>query len=463
MGGCYSTASNEAVQSPKHKLPRDRPVDRTNGKLEKEVQAYGGNFTPEEEEILLQTKSVGTNCEEDDNVEKRVVPSDSGIESLAPNSIKDENESPSRTESYLNDVNEEESWYNQTTDCNICKDTTKTDHTDCAKESTGDVQIQTYCSCGPRHAGKSTWQSNSTSICKTHMNSPKSKRNSDIAGLKSSFRDFMRKTDKKVRLSWKSSDSLDINKQMTTHLDRTKSEASEIFKDDISFCAPLAKFDSVDYSLDRQNSKNRISTLSTTSEIEALARDICNCEFYANNLTSELDSLVPEKRHESFPTEAKNILDKENSSEIPINDSVLPNSSNDIIPDQNNTRLKSKPNGHSIDFSEVNVKPKLMEKRVVKQVSLASLSSSVRPSLSSLADVTMTTHEGRDMVMIDVDTYTQILEELSLLKSKLSQLTTVIQEDPQLDQAFQLMETLNFEDSLTLQQDTVGSETDLSC
>ncbi|CAI9716189.1 Hypothetical predicted protein [Octopus vulgaris] len=53
---------------------------------------------------------------------------------------------------------------------------------------------------------------------------------------------------KSSRLSWKSTDSLDWTRTMVTSMDRATSQVSDIFVDDVSLHAPLAHFDSIEFS-----------------------------------------------------------------------------------------------------------------------------------------------------------------------------------------------------------------------
>ena len=60
---------------------------------------------------------------------------------------------------------------------------------------------------------------------------------------------------KSSRLSWKSTDSLDWTRTMVTTMDRTTSQVSDIFVDDISLHAPLAHFDSIEFSGEDKDSE----------------------------------------------------------------------------------------------------------------------------------------------------------------------------------------------------------------
>ena len=77
-----------------------------------------------------------------------------------------------------------------------------------------------------------------------------------------------------------------MNSSMNTCMDRAKSEASDVFGDDVSFRAPLAQFDSVDKQLNNEPVENKecdaaflASRMSIYSEILDLTDCICKCSF----------------------------------------------------------------------------------------------------------------------------------------------------------------------------------------
>lgn len=235
MGACYSKQGHNATLSPKHRS--NPPKHHKNGGVPIKIE-----YTPvrpqEDDRIsILHKDDVNSSPEgpdlvtadkaESDYEDKGgVAPSDSGIESLAANdnvighSDNISSHSPER-------------------ECSPSPH-----QCDLNKDKTG----ETYCTCGPRGACKQQWNLNHGE-CKTHINTSQfqPKRNSEIIILKPSLKRKGQKSERNLRLSWKSTDSLDWTGTFVTCMDRSRSEVSDIFCDDISICAPLAQFDSIDF------------------------------------------------------------------------------------------------------------------------------------------------------------------------------------------------------------------------
>ena len=94
-----------------------------------------------------------------------------------------------------------------------------------------------------------------------------SKRNSEIINLKPSLKKSgQSKSDRKLRLSWKSNTSLDWTDTLYNSLDRYRSEASDMFSDELSIHAPLAQFDSLDFLASDPARKDRRSIIDFNSD-----------------------------------------------------------------------------------------------------------------------------------------------------------------------------------------------------
>ena len=281
MGGCYSAAGDHTVYYPKHKLPRENQTKQNGRVLRQEHYPCGTeNSTDEVDDNHCSDGLLHSDRKHETKN------SDSGIGSLGSSTEKD---GPAFEEK-LDEV------------CNRCQQKLLRDsRTAC--EDCGEITFKksaiiprsvvqpTYCSCGPRHAA---WHRSKPNSCSTHISSPKSYRNSDIVGLKSSLKKLPnRQPLRQNHLSWKSSDSLDYVASMYTTMDHAKSEASEIFRDDVSFRAPLAAFDSVDDHLEYSVSEvYRADTFrtNTETEIQNLADSICRCEFSASDFVKGLEN-----------------------------------------------------------------------------------------------------------------------------------------------------------------------------
>lgn len=298
MGGCYS-ANGHHVLTSRHLLPKSKKM-KQNGSISADTEVVNGinvdslhtdQTAGEEHRNLLLSLDNGVLSLNSGNVQQRrhVVPSDSGIESIGS-----QQEELCKAPQNL-------------TLCKSCQQ--KLQRISCGScHKCGNIRVEgsdtiistflaanTYCTCGPRQLGRQ-------SECSTHGTKGKilqTKRHSDIVGLalKSNLRKKgvwnQAKNGKRVRMSWKSDDSLNMGMSMTTCIDRAKSEASEIFGDDVSFCAPLAQFDSVDDKLDTDDVNfpdMHESKMSIYSEILDLADCICKCDF--TNCSLPLDSNI---------------------------------------------------------------------------------------------------------------------------------------------------------------------------
>lgn len=201
---------------------------------------------------------------------------------------------------------------------------------------------------------------------------------------------------KSSRLSWKSTDSLDWTRTMVTTMDRTTSQVSDIFVDDISLHAPLAHFDSIEFSGEDKDSdangapkaclKTVVAVTANSSEIES---STCSTTILISN-----DKPASEKRAENVESTSVQSTDRTSK--------------------------------------DINI-----EEIVKKQLSSQSLLGSREGESSSLAgsllnfppksEVTSVVVDGKEVVLIDADTYSQVMDEIALLKTKLGQLTSVIQ------------------------------------
>ncbi|XP_056017124.1 uncharacterized protein LOC125671779 isoform X2 [Ostrea edulis] len=212
---------------------------------------------------------------------------------------------------------------------------------------------------------------------------------SDIMYLKSSLKKPGQHSGRYNRLSCKSSDSLDWTATLITSLDRCRSEASEFFCDDFNISAPLAAFDSIDFMSSAGSLlRNRLSRAS----IVDYDTDTFQFQFDFSGL-------------ETKDAEA---------SAVPISPESLPCSpirQHLVSPDGVNLELT----GSKRASQEL--------RRFDSEASLELTSTFPR-----LQDVKTMQMDGKDMVVIDVETYSHIMEELAMLKMKLSQLTDFLQE-----------------------------------
>ena len=264
MGACYSKTGHEASLSPKQKSPHKKPNnglaikieyspvkphedDRLSANVDNNFnhdnKSTDGQLTITEEENEKDidfneiVKNIPLIDKDIDDLKHGlgVATSDSGIESLSPNEVESHVEATSSQP--LNTSHSHKK---------------KVDHILEVKESSN-------CTCGAQNRSFNYGEFKS------------SKRNSDLFNLKPSLKKIGHKSDKKFRLSWKSSDSLDWTSSFGSSLDRCHSEASDLFMfDELSIRAPLATFDSVDFlgsttKLRRDNSKTN-SYISYDSE-----------------------------------------------------------------------------------------------------------------------------------------------------------------------------------------------------
>ncbi|KAK3579471.1 hypothetical protein CHS0354_028280 [Potamilus streckersoni] len=216
-------------------------------------------------------------------------------------------------------------------------------------------------------------------------------RKSETFILKSSLKKDNNKGRKNHRLSWKSADSLDIAASMMTCMDRTKSEASDLFGDELSINAPLATFDSVDFAI---GSSYDFSQKLRNCYVEYYSSDTFEFKFDFSGLeggsrTAKSDSSGKDSRGETTANIDK-ILQA-------IHRSTLPS-------------------------------PAEYSRSITEPIGIGDRPSSSLSTLGSGEVATMTI-DGREVVLIDAEVYAQILEEIAFLKLKLSQLTQVIQED----------------------------------
>lgn len=251
MGACYSKGGQEASLSPKNKSPHKKPKNGLAIKIE---------YSPvKEHEDDRFSQLVDTNLEKsgDDNVtngdnvqssesipvgkeDKSEIPfidktleelkedvcvatSDSGIESLPPNEGEGSIEmSSSHTDNIKPKMN------NENDDQGI------------------------HCTCGAQKRSSLNYGEFTKS------------KNSDLIQLKPSLKKKGFKSDRKFRLSWKSSDELDWTSSFGSSLDRCTSETSDFyFFDELNIRAPLATFDSFDF----LGSTNRLCESRTNSYI----------------------------------------------------------------------------------------------------------------------------------------------------------------------------------------------------
>ncbi|XP_061198217.1 uncharacterized protein LOC133206271 isoform X2 [Saccostrea echinata] len=212
---------------------------------------------------------------------------------------------------------------------------------------------------------------------------------SDIIYLKSSLKKPGRPSGRYSRLSCKSTDSLDWTATLINSLDRCRSEASEFFCEDFNISAPLAAFDSVDFMSSAGSLlRNRLSRAS----IVDYNNDTFQFQFDFSGIEAE---------------EAE-------ASSVPITSESLPCSpvrQNTVSPDGVNLELA----GSKRASQEL--------RRFDSEASLELTSTFPR-----LEEVKTMQIDGKDVVVIDVETYVHIMEELAMLKMKLSQLTDFLQE-----------------------------------
>lgn len=244
MGACYSKGGHEASLSPKHKSPHKKhnglaikieysPVkeheddrfsqlvdtncnhDNKSGDdhVTSDENVDNSEDIPVKEAVKSEIPFIDKNLE-DLKEDVGVATSDSGIESLSPNEGEGSIEASSSQPLYTSQSHFPKSNMNSDND-----------------------SLGIKCTCGAQ---------NRPSL--SYGEFTKSKRNSDLIQLKPSLKKKGYKSDRKFRLSWKSSDDLDWTSSFGSSLDRCTSETSDFFFfDELNIRAPLATFDSVDF------------------------------------------------------------------------------------------------------------------------------------------------------------------------------------------------------------------------
>ncbi|KAL8601515.1 hypothetical protein ACOMHN_000457 [Nucella lapillus] len=451
MGGCYSTDSEGAMTSPKHKLPAEKQA-WCNEKGPQYSSLTNGDSQFKEDELLKQSKLIisvspvsapplvdSQALLEEAGKAKGVVPSDSGIESIGP---------PAEESSY------EAAEKNQ--GISLCRSC----HTKLKRISRGSCEQcgqfrldtselssllngQAYCTCSPREAGKQ-------SGCRTHgiasPVSPSCKRHSDIPVrlLKSNLKKQGQgrgDQSKHVRMSWKSADSLDLCSAMNTCMDRAKSEASDVFGDDISFRAPLAQFDSVDNQLNVENMDEEgddvffTSRMSIYSEILELTDSICHCDFSDTPLEGSCISGLCESEDQSSPcSKTKQPFSSQSTPTRFATYSEHPCSGSRLEEDEDRENGLSKSSGHlgsSSKCNRENTGEKADRGVTLRSSPLGRAAVNALESLSAeceevLCPVSLVVR-GRQMIMMDARLYSQLLTDLCLLKQQLLRLSQILQ------------------------------------
>lgn len=252
MGACYSKAGHDSSILSRHKAPRDKNKNTSNGNVRfpEKTCIRNGSIT----------KKLPISCSDGIREPLDHRGSDSDVCSLCKLSGKDEPDSESRVSSTHGDnvvtsdsgigsfLPPEENFepidtaitpVDSKTDCEYSDDTVWKLRTDKDNEESN--------SGSPHGNNRAKWL-HKAGECKTHLLSPQSKRNSDIIIIKRG-KNHNSQSDKKLRLSLNSTDSLDWTQLLTTSLDRAQSQASGMFYDELSIHAPLAQFDSIDFLL----------------------------------------------------------------------------------------------------------------------------------------------------------------------------------------------------------------------
>ncbi|XP_021365340.1 uncharacterized protein LOC110458095 isoform X2 [Mizuhopecten yessoensis] len=363
MGACYSKSGHDALETPNQKHPHSRrhkngvavkieyssPTVQTEDTLPDSHRSNGGvaQHTGEEKEEEIEEKSALVNSG------VGVAPSDSGIESLSPS------EGEERVGSH----------------------TTSSDSKHCGTDFSEGVSL-IHCACDPPQA----WHSVHTrhGECRTQLSSPSklANRKSDIVILKPSLKRTGAKSDKKYRLSWKSTDSLDWTATLLTSLDRCQSEASEFGGDDLSIRAPLAEFDSIDF-------------LGSTEFLSKKKRASSFVDYNSETFQFQFDfsGLESDRKYKSCDSAPVTPQSEEPPSVIGAEHVTV-----DIPHSKRSSR----------DLRHFDSEPSL----------------TMYPSLQDVKTMQM---DGKEVVVIDANTYGQIMEELSTLKLALSQLTDLMQ------------------------------------
>ncbi|XP_060083591.1 uncharacterized protein LOC132562834 [Ylistrum balloti] len=359
MGACYSKSGHDALETPNQKQPH--PRHHKNGVAVRYSSPAAQTSLPNSHKS---NGGVAQNAEEDKEGEGKkavvnsgvgVAPSDSGIESLSPSEAEER----------------------------IGSHTTNSEGKDSGTELCREVD---QCAYDPPTA----WHSVQTrrGECRTQISSPSklANRKSDIVILKPSLKKAGEKSDKKYRLSWKSTDSLDWTGTLLTSLDRCQSEASEFGGDDLSIRAPLAEFDSIDFlgSTELLSNKKRTSSfVDYNSETFQFQFDFSGLESHRKYKSCDSAPVTPQSEEPPSVIGAEHV-----TVDIP----------------------------HS--------------KRSSRDLRSLRVHFDSEPSLAmypSLQDVKTMQMDGKEVVVIDVNTYGQIMEELATLKLALSQLTDLMQ------------------------------------
>lgn len=453
MGGCYSSESHRALSSSRLHHHRDKLTRH----IEKKAHHYttvsnGTSSHPTAAHTITRHISMSV-CAEDVEVrvdshlseyleeQKGVAPSDSGIESIGPG--QDEAATPEPTDKLH---------YRHFTLCQSCQlKLRRLSVGSCrncgqvkvsSSELSALVHGETYCTCGPRQLGKQ-------SECTTHSVRGKpiaaNHRHSDIptsllkSNLKKAGLDKGDESSKHVHMSWKSADCLDEKASAIIGnmcLDRAKSEQSEVFGDDVSFRAPLAQFDSVDKHLDGGavwcDGAILASRMSIYSELLDVADSICKCDFSAavtaNSLTGKASGAT--KAPDSSCTQN---FEENRQQSLAVEQVLL-----DAFEDDDSGHGRSKSNDHSASLfgSERDVEEDTyMEGKTIsfgsspyRHGALESLQLDDIRDLELMGPVSIMV-KGRQMVMIDADTYKQLLNDLAVLREQLGLLTQVIWEE----------------------------------
>ncbi|XP_052771767.1 uncharacterized protein LOC128211247 isoform X1 [Mya arenaria] len=209
--------------------------------------------------------------------------------------------------------------------------------------------------------------------------------------LKSSIKKGHTKTRGRKRLSWKSADRLNGIDSMSISLDRTKSMCSSMLGDDISLLnAPLATFDSVDFAI---GDSYDISKLLGDQNKVQYASDTFQFQFDFSGIEGENKQSVA-----SIDRLSERSKISESSTDLDKIKLAIQRQSSVGTPTEHRSFL---------DTSDTSYE----------------LSSAIEQP-----EVTTMTMNGRDVVVIDADLFSQIIDEIQSLKMKLSQLTEVIQD-----------------------------------
>ncbi|KAL5019515.1 hypothetical protein ScPMuIL_002407 [Solemya velum] len=424
MGACYSKAGHDFSIISRHKAPKDKNKNPSNGNgkpsgVKKERIRNGSltlNFpvscsngvkeqtdTRDSDSDVCSLCKLGGNEDRDSDVcslcklggnedrdsesrvssphgEDNVVTSDSGIGSFLP-----PEESLEPIETAITPVDEIDS----KTDCELSDDTVWKLRTDITN---GESYLSSPCG-----NDRAKWL-HKAGECKTHLLSPQSKRNSDVIIIKRG-KNRNSKSDQKLRLSLNSTDSLDWTQLLTTSLDRTQSQASEMFYDELSIHAPLAQFDSIDFLL---SNTDLLSKNSCTNSYVDYSTDTFQFKF-------DFSGLEVKRGEGCVVEECEGVEDSDSGAENKC--------SGKSVDLENGNRDSYTPTLEPSDISLTDLR------HCDSETSLDLQLPSILPHLSEIRTMKL---DGQDVVVIDVESFTQIMDEVSLLKQKLSQLTSVI-------------------------------------